>query len=97
MRSSYGEHTEDRQNKRNGYRERTWESWAGAIDLKIPNLRRGSYFPAFLVPWRTAVKALISVIQEACVQGISTHTVDDQVKVMGMTGISKSQVQPPLS
>ena len=59
---------------------------------EIPKLRKGSYFPVFLEPRRTAEKALIAVIQEAYVQGISTRSVDDLVKAMGMTGISKSQV-----
>lgn len=90
--AGYGERSDERQTKRNGYRERTWETRAGAIDLRIPKLRRGSYFPAFLEPRRTAEKALIAVIQEAYVQGISTRNVDDLVKAMGMTGISKSQV-----
>ncbi|MGF7178356.1 transposase-like protein [Azospirillum doebereinerae] len=90
--AGYGERTDERQTKRNGYRERTWETRAGAIDLRIPKLRRGSYFPAFLEPRRTAEKALVAVIQEAYVQGISTRNVDDLVKAMGMTGISKSQV-----
>jgi len=90
--AGYGERSEDRQTKRNGYRDRTWETRAGAIDLRIPKLRRGSYFPAFLEPRRTAEKALIAVIQEAYVQGISTRNVDDLVKAMGMTGISKSHV-----
>ncbi|MDQ2106742.1 IS256 family transposase [Azospirillum isscasi] len=90
--AGYGERSDERLTKRNGYRERTWETRAGAIDLRIPKLRRGSYFPAFLEPRRTAEKALIAVIQEAYVQGISTRNVDDLVKAMGMTGISKSQV-----
>ena len=76
----------------NGYRERLWETRAGAIDLKIPKLRRGSYFPSFLEPRRTAEKALVAVIQEAYIQGVSTRSVDELVKAMGMTGISKSQV-----
>ena len=90
--AGYGERSDERLTKRNGYRERTWETRAGAIDLRIPKLRRGSYFPAFLEPRRTAEKALIAVIQEAYVQGISTRNVDELVKAMGMTGISKSQV-----
>ncbi len=90
--AGYGERSDERLTKRNVYRERTWETRAGAIDLRIPKLRRGSYFPAFLEPRRTAEKALIAVIQEAYVQGISTRNVDDLVKAMGMTGISKSQV-----
>jgi putative transposase len=90
--AEYGERTEDRNNSRNGYRERLWETRAGSIDLKIPKLRRGSYFPGFLEPRRTAEKALVAVIQEAYIQGISTRSVDELVKAMGMTGISKSQV-----
>lgn len=71
---------------------RTWETRAGAIDLRIAKLRRGSDFPAFLEPRRMAEKALIAVIQDASVQGISTRNVDELVKAMDMTGISKSQV-----
>ncbi len=88
----YGERGVSRTNSRNGYRSRTWETRAGAIDLNIPKLRQGSYFPGFLEPRRTAEKALVAVIQEAYIQGISTRSVDDLVKAMGMTGISKSQV-----
>src|ERR671939_946127 len=87
-----GARTRDRINHRNGYRERGWETRAGRIELAIPKLRKGSYFPAFLEPRRTAEKALTAVIQEAYVQGISTRSVDELVKAMGMSGISKSQV-----
>jgi transposase-like protein len=87
-----GARSAERVNHRNGYRERPWETRAGRIDLAIPKLRKGSYFPAFLEPRRTAEKALTAVIQEAYVQGISTRSVDDLVKAMGMSGISKSQV-----
>jgi transposase-like protein len=86
------ERTADRINYRNGYRDRTWETRAGTVALQIPKLRKGSYFPVFLEHRRTAEKALIAVIQEAYVQGISTRSVDDLVKAMGMTGISKSEV-----
>ena len=79
-------------NSRNGYRERQWDTRAGSVDLKIPKLRKGSYFPGFLEPRRTAEKALAAVIQEAYVHGVSTRSVDELVKAMGMTGISKSQV-----
>ena len=82
----------DRINHRNGYRERGWETRVGRIELAIPKLRKGSYFPAFLEPRRTAEKALTAVIQEAYVHGVSTRSVDDLVKAMGGTGISKSQV-----
>jgi len=86
------ERSPERINQRNGSRDRPWETRVGAIDLRIPKLRRGSYFPSFLEPRRTAEKALTAVIQEAYVQGVSTRSVDDLVKALGMTGISKSQV-----
>jgi putative transposase len=87
-----GEKSPDRLAQRNGYRDRVWETRAGTIELRIPKLRKGSYFPGFLEPRRLAEKALTAVIQEAYIQGISTRSVDDLVKAMGMTGISKSQV-----
>lgn len=90
--ASWGERSAGRLNQRNGYRERSWETRAGTVDLAIPKLRKGSYFPTFLEPRRAAEKALVAVIQEAYVQGVSTRSVDDLVKAMGMTGISKSQV-----
>lgn len=91
-RAAYGERSEERINSRNGYRERALETRAGTVDLKIPKLRTGSYFPGFLEPRRTAEKALTAVIQEAYIQGISTRSVDELVKAMGMSGVSKSQV-----
>src|SRR5688572_21539545 len=90
--AAYGERSPERLNSRNGYRERLWDTRAGAVDLKIPKLRKGSYFPGFLEPRRAGEKALAAVIQEAYVQGISTRSVDELVKAMGMSGISKSQV-----
>jgi putative transposase len=90
--AAYGERSPERLNSRNGYRERLWETRAGSIELKIPKLRKGSYFPGLLEPRRTAEKALAAVIQEAYVQGVSTRSVDELVKAMGMSGISKSQV-----
>jgi putative transposase len=87
-----GERSPERINQRNGYRDRVWETRAGTVELHIPKLRKGSYFPAFLEPRRMAEKALTAVIQEAYVQGVSTRSVDDLVKAMGMSGISKSQV-----
>ncbi len=90
--AGYGEKSAERVVQRNGYRERNWETRAGTVELRIPRLRKGSYFPGFLEPRRMAEKALTAVIQEAYIQGISTRSVDDLVKSLGMSGISKSQV-----
>jgi putative transposase len=90
--AAHGARDPERLAQRNGYRERTWDTRAGQIDLELPRLRRGSYFPSFLEPRRTAEKALTAVIQEAYVHGVSTRAVDDLVKSMGASGISKSQV-----
>jgi putative transposase len=87
-----GERTAARLNTRNGYRDRAWDTRLGRIDLRIPKLRRGSYFPGFLEPRRTAERALAAVIQEAYVQGISTRSVDELVQAMGLAGVSKSEV-----
>ncbi|MER8830945.1 IS256 family transposase [Mesorhizobium sp. M0938] len=90
--AGYGEKNPLRMAQRNGYRDRDWETRAGTVELRIPKLRKGSYFPGFLEPRRMAEKALTAVIQEAYIQGISTRSVDDLVKAMGMSGVSKSQV-----
>jgi len=86
------ERSPQRVNHRNGYRPRRWETRAGAVDVQIPKLRKGTYFPEFLEPRRASEKAMTAVIQEAYIQGVSTRSVDELVKAMGMTGVSKSQV-----
>src|SRR6201981_2996813 len=90
--AAYGEKNQERLVQRNGYRDRSWETRAGTVGLRIPKLSKGSHFPGFLEPRRMAEKALTAVVQEAYVQGVSTRSVDDLVQAMGMSGISKSQV-----
>ena len=90
--AGYHEKSEERRVQRNGYRDRRWMTRAGDVSLRIPKLRQGSYFPSFLEPRRVAEKALLAVIQEAYVEGVSTRSVDDLVQAMGGSGISKSQV-----
>jgi transposase-like protein len=84
-----------RVNRRNGHRDRRWATRAGAVDVSIPKLRQGRYFPEFLDPRRASEKTMTVVIQEAYIQGVSTRSVDDPVKAMGMTGVSKNQVSRP--
>jgi transposase-like protein len=86
------ERSDERSAHRNGYRERSLETRVGTMNLKIPKLRSGSYYPSFLEPRRRSEQALVAVIQEAYVKGVSTRKVDDLVQSMGMSGISKSQV-----
>ena len=86
------ERSDERLNYRNGYRERWWDTRAGTVNLNIPRLRSGTYFPSLLEPRRRAEQALLSVVQEADVLGVSTRKVDKLVKALGMDGISKSEV-----
>jgi putative transposase len=91
--AAYGERSEERVNSRNGYRERRWDTRVGTIDLNVPKLREGSYFPAWLLTHRRrAEQALASVIAQAYVEGVSTRRVEDLVEAMGIAGISKSEV-----
>jgi len=84
--------TPERTGQRNGYRDRRWDTRVGTIDLHVPRVRDGSYFPALLDPRRRAERALVAVVQEAYVHGVSTRRVDDLVQALGITGISKSEV-----
>jgi transposase-like protein len=86
------ERTVERTGQRNGYRERQWDTRVGSLALKVPRVRDGSFFPSLLEPRKRAEQALVAVIQEAYVHGVSTRRVDDLVQALGMAGISKSQV-----
>lgn len=88
----YGERSPARLAQRNGYRERRWDTRVGSLELAIPKLRSGSYYPTFLEPRRRSEQALLAVIQQAYVEGVSTRRVDDLVRALGCDGISKSQV-----
>ena len=90
--AGYGEKNGFRLAQRNGYRDRSLDTRVGTLNLKIPKLRAGSYFPGFLEPRKMVEKALVAVIQEAWIGGVSTRRVDELVQAMGMTGISKSTV-----
>jgi transposase-like protein len=91
--AAFGERSAERVNSRNGYRVRTWDTRAGTIELAIPKLRHGSYFPNWLLqPRRRAERALTSVVAEAYLLGVSTRRVEDLVQSLGIEGISKSQV-----
>jgi putative transposase len=86
------ERSPGRRGQRNGYRQRTWDTRVGAVELSVPRVRDSSYFPSLLEPRRRAERALSAVVQEAYVHGVSTRKVDELVKALGMTGISKSRV-----
>src|ERR671916_3127485 len=89
--AQHGERTEDRATHRNGYRSRRWDTRAGEIELQIPKLRQGSYFPSFLQPRKRSEQALVSVVQQAYVCGVSTRKVDQLVESLGLR-ISRSEV-----
>jgi transposase-like protein len=86
------ERTVERKGERNGSRERRWDTRVGSITLSVPRVRDGSYFPSLLEPRRRAERALVAVVQEAYVQGVSTRRVDELAQALGLQGISKSQV-----
>src|SRR5215210_1687847 len=86
------ERTPERTGQRNGYREREWDTRVGTIELRVPRVRDGSYFPSLLDPRKRGERALVAVVQEAYVQGVSTRRVDELVQALGIGGISKSQV-----
>ncbi len=86
--AEYGERSPERVTQRNGYRSRAWDTRVGTMDLHIPKLREGSYFPSLLEPRRRSERALLAVIQQAYVEGVSTRRVDDLVKALGCEGIS---------
>lgn len=91
--ASYGERSAERVNSRNGYRERQWDTRVGSVGLEIPKLRQGSYYPGWLLePRRRAERAMVTVVAEAYLQGVSTRRVESLVQAMGIEGISKSQV-----
>ena len=90
--ASRHERSPSRMGQRNGYRERSWDTRVGTVELKVPRVRDSSYFPSLLEPRRKAERALSAVVQEAYVHGVSTRKVDELVKALGMTGISKSRV-----
>src|ERR1700716_4321108 len=82
----------ERQGERNGYRDRNWDTRVGTLELRVPRVRDGSFFPGLLEPRKRAERALVATVREAYVQGVSTRRVDDLVKALGLDGISKSQV-----
>jgi transposase-like protein len=91
--AGYGERTPERLNRRNGYREREWDTRVGTIELAVPMLRAGSYFPDWLLqPRRRAEQAFVSVIADAYLAGVSTRRVEKLVQQLGVERMSKSQV-----
>ena len=87
--AGYGERSPQRVTQRNGYRARPWDTRVGTLELRIPKVREGSYYPSLLEPRRRSERALLSVVQQAYIEGVSTRRVDDLVKSLGCEGISK--------
>ena len=94
--AEYGERSPERVTQRNGYRSRAWDTRVGTMELQIPKLREGSYFPSLLEPRRRSEGALLAVIQQAYVEGVSTRRVDDLVKALGVRGYLKEPGVPYL-
>ena len=90
--AGYGEVSPERVNSRNGYRMREWDTRAGTVELAIPKLRHGSYFPGFLEHRRRAERALVTVVATSCLLGVSTRRVEKLAESLGVTKLSKSQV-----
>ena len=90
--ASFGERSSERITYRNGYRTRPWDTRVGTLDLQVPKVREGSYFPSLLEPRRRSERALLAVVQQAYVEGVSTRRVENLVQALGCEGISKSQV-----
>ncbi len=90
--AEHGERSPGRLTQRNGYRPRPWDTRVGTLELQVPRVREGSYFPTLLEPRRRSERALLAVVQQAYVEGVSTRKVDALVKSLGCEGISKSQV-----
>ncbi len=91
--AAHGEPSLERTTHRNGYRERAWRTRAGEIELAIPRLRQGSYFPSFLEPRKRSERALVAVVQEAYVSGVSTRKVDRLVEQLGIARLSKARTE----
>ena len=90
--ASLGERSSERITYRNGYRTRPWDTRVGTLELRVPNVREGNYFPSLLEPRRRSERALLAVVQQAYVEGVSTRRVENLVQALGCEGISKSQV-----
>ena len=90
--AAHGERSPERSTYRNGYRDRAWDTRVGTVGLRIPKLREGTYFPSLLEPRRRSERALLAVIQQAYVEGVSTRRVEGLIQALGCEGISKSQV-----